>query len=110
MISQAGYTPLHVASHFGQMGMVKLLLANEACANAVTTVNYTPLHQAAQQGHSTIVAALLDAGADPNAQTNVSEKKYFCSILYIFKLTVFEVGKYFFKKRVCYTNIYIYIY
>lgn len=63
---------MHVASHFGQMGMVKLLLANDASANTVTTVNYTPLHQAAQQGHSTIVAALLDAGADPNAQTNVS--------------------------------------
>lgn len=74
-ILQAGYTPLHVASHFGQMGMVKLLLSNGAAAGPVTAVNYTPLHQAAQQGHSTIVAALLDAGANPNAVTNVS---FFC--------------------------------
>lgn len=66
-----------MASHFGQMGMVRLLLAEGASVTPTTAVNYTPLHQAAQQGHSNIVNALLEAGANPNATTNVNHL-YFC--------------------------------
>lgn len=69
---QAGYTPLHVACHFGQLGMVRFLLDSTARSDATTAVGYTPLHQAAQQGHCAIVNTLLEHNAPPNATTNVS--------------------------------------
>ena len=69
---QSGYTPLHVACHFGQMNMVRFLLGHKTDVTAVTNHGYTPLHQAAQQGHPMIVSLLLDSGASPNALTNVS--------------------------------------
>jgi ankyrin len=72
MCQQAGYTPLHVASHFGQINMVRFLLQHSADVKASTSVGYTPLHQAAQQGHTTIVNLLLENCAPPNSQTNVS--------------------------------------
>jgi len=66
---QAGYTPLHVACHFGQINMVEFLLRHGAQVDAVTKMGYTPLHQAAQQGHGIIVKVLLEHGASPNAIT-----------------------------------------
>lgn len=69
---QAGYTPLHVASHFGQVNMVRFLLENGAGVDPSTTLGYTPLHQAAQQGHTLIISLLLKHRADPNKTTNVS--------------------------------------
>lgn len=68
---QAGYTPLHVASHFGQVNMVRFLLQHGADTSAMTSVGYTPLHQAAQQGHSGVVSTLLNSGAQPNVTTKV---------------------------------------
>lgn len=68
---QAGYTPLHVACHFGQVNMVEFLLRYGALVDAVTKMGYTPLHQAAQQGHGIIVKILLEHGASPNAVTAV---------------------------------------
>lgn len=78
---QAGYTPLHVACHFGQLNMVRFLLDEGAKVSATTAVGYTPLHQAAQQGHSTIVNTLLESGAPPNATTNVSSFVWFYHLL-----------------------------
>lgn len=43
--TKAGYTPLHVACHFGQMNMVRFLIENGALVSAQTKANYTPLHQ-----------------------------------------------------------------
>ncbi|RZF34001.1 hypothetical protein LSTR_LSTR016335 [Laodelphax striatellus] len=68
----AGYTPLHVACHFGQLNMVRFLLSQGANVGACTSLGYTPLHQAAQQGHSLIITLLLEHHANPNATTNVS--------------------------------------
>ena len=70
--TKAGYTPLHVAAHFGQINMVKFLLANGVRVNVQNELGYSPLHQAAQQGHSQIVNLLLDANASPNTTANVS--------------------------------------
>ena len=67
--SQSGYTPLHVACHFGQMNMVRFLLGHQSQIDAITSQGYTPLHQAAQQGHPMIVNLLLESGATPNAIT-----------------------------------------
>lgn len=101
VILQAGYTPLHVASHFGQVNMVRFLLENGAGVDPSTSLGYTPLHQAAQQGHTLIISLLLKHRADPNKVTNVSSPKYLdwakqakvwldfngpvlCSILFLF--------------------------
>merc|ERR1712226_27271 len=71
-VTKAGYSPLHVAAHFGSVAMVKQLL--DAEVNVVSGQNelgYTPLHQAAQQGHSQIVNLLLETGrASPNTVSN----------------------------------------
>ena len=72
-VLQSGYTPLHVACHFGQMNMVRFLLGHEGEVDAVTSQGYTALHQAAQQGHPMIVSLLLESGAAPNAETTVSK-------------------------------------
>jgi len=69
---QAGYTPLHVASHFGQAAMVRFLLRSGAAVDSSTNAGYTPLHQAAQQGHTLVINLLLESKAKPNAVTNVS--------------------------------------
>ena len=69
---QAGYTPLHVACHFGQLNMVRFLLQHGASVDKSTAVGYTPLHQAAQQGHTLVISLLLENKAKPNAVTNVS--------------------------------------
>lgn len=70
--TKGGYTPLHVACHFGQSNMVKFLLGKGANVRSSTSIGYTPLHQAAQQGHTNIVNILLQNSAQPNAMTIVS--------------------------------------
>lgn len=37
-VTKAGYTPLHTASHFGQMNMVRFLLERGAYVDAQTRV------------------------------------------------------------------------
>ena len=71
-LQQAGYTPLHVACHFGQVNMVRFLLQHGANVDTSTSFGYTPLHQAAQQGHILVITLLLENKAKPNAVTNVS--------------------------------------
>uniref|UniRef100_A0A8B9L4R7 Ankyrin 3 n=1 Tax=Astyanax mexicanus TaxID=7994 RepID=A0A8B9L4R7_ASTMX len=71
-ITCMGYTPLHVACHYGNVKMVHFLLKNQAKVNAKTKNGYTPLHQAAQQGHTHIINLLLQHGAAPNELTVVS--------------------------------------
>uniref|UniRef100_A0A8C7ZSU2 Ankyrin 3a n=1 Tax=Oryzias sinensis TaxID=183150 RepID=A0A8C7ZSU2_9TELE len=63
LLQTMGYTPLHVACHYGNSKMVNFL-----------PNGYTPLHQASQQGHSHIVNLLLQHGASPNELTVVSKQ------------------------------------
>ena len=55
---------LLVASAEGDCSLVRLLLDNNANANATSWLDYTPLHLAVQQGHLAIARLLLDADAD----------------------------------------------
>ncbi len=70
--TKAGYTPLHVACHFGSVGMVRFLLEREVKVDVQNELGYTPLHQAAQQGHTQIVNMLLENNASPNTLSIVS--------------------------------------
>lgn len=67
--SHEGWTPLHLAAHFGRSDVVALLLAREAPVDARSrnTLGNTPLHAATVGGAATCVALLLRHGADPNA-------------------------------------------
>ncbi|XP_019504782.1 PREDICTED: ankyrin-1 [Hipposideros armiger] len=73
---QMGYTPLHVASHYGNIKLVKFLLQHQADVNAKTKLGYSPLHQAAQQGHTDIVTLLLKNGASPNEVSSLVSDKH----------------------------------
>jgi len=67
--SHDGWTPLHLAAHFGQKDVVAYLLAQGADVDARSRnpLGNTPLHAAAAGGAPTCVALLLRQGADPNA-------------------------------------------
>ena len=68
--SPAGYTPLHLASFFGQPAAAKLLLDRGASVDALSTnaMKLTALHSAAAGGNAETVDLLLERGADPNAK------------------------------------------
>uniref|UniRef100_A0AAZ1X012 ZU5 domain-containing protein n=2 Tax=Oreochromis aureus TaxID=47969 RepID=A0AAZ1X012_OREAU len=92
-----GYTPLHVACHYGNIKMVKFLLQQQAHVNAKTRMGYTPLHQAAQQGHTDIVTLLLKHGAQPNEITSngtsplgIAKRLGYISVIDVLKLVTEE--------------------
>jgi len=55
-------TPLHLGSIRGHLGVVKLLIQNNADLNAVDMDFNCPLHYAAEYGHSELVAYILTQG------------------------------------------------
>ena len=67
--SHDGWTPLHLASHFGQKEIAAYLLSKGASveARAKNPLGNTPLHAAVAGGQRTCVALLLQHGADVHA-------------------------------------------
>lgn len=65
-----GFTPLGLASFFGQAGAVDRLLARGADANrpSANAMAVHPLHSAAAGRHVTVARLLLTHGADPDAR------------------------------------------
>ena len=61
-------TPLHLASLFGDIDIVRALLDNGATVDANDIYQQTPLHNAATNGRIEVVACLLHRGANPNIQ------------------------------------------
>jgi ankyrin repeat protein len=68
-VSKDGWTPLHLAAHFGHAAVVETLLANNADvrARSANEMHNQPLHAAAAGRQVEAARLLLDAGADPNA-------------------------------------------
>ncbi len=62
-------TALHVASHFGHVDAVRVLLYHGAHVNARYGTYCMPLHLASQNGQERVVELLLRYGADINART-----------------------------------------
>lgn len=67
--STDGWTPLHLAAHFGRREAVELLLACGASVGALSAngLRNTPLHAALAGGAKDLAALLLDRGTEPNA-------------------------------------------
>jgi uncharacterized protein len=65
-----GWTPLHLAAHYGHADMVELLLHNNAPVDLRSTnaMASTALHAALAGRQTRIAKILLDAGADANAR------------------------------------------
>jgi ankyrin repeat protein len=65
-----GFSPLHLASFFGRVATVRLLLSRGAAVDRPSRngMRVTPLHSAVAGQHSGIAELLLAEGADPNAR------------------------------------------
>lgn len=64
-----GDTPLHAASHLGNVGLVKMLIAAGANVEVLNDYGQTPLQYAAAFGNKDIAIELLKAGADSTRRT-----------------------------------------
>lgn len=60
-----------MASKWGKINMVTLLVAKGADIQAKTRDGLTPLHCAARSGHDQVVDMLLENGAPMHAKTKV---------------------------------------
>ncbi|KAH3743950.1 ankyrin 2,3/unc44 [Pelomyxa schiedti] len=84
-----GATPLHIASWYGYIHIVDILLskgrANPNCTLQLN--NATPLFFACQNGHTSVAVSLINAGANPNAivttDDNTQSKENGTSPLYV---------------------------
>ena len=65
-----GWTPLHLAAHYGHADTVSLLLHNNAPVDIRSTnpMTNTPLHAALAGRRNDVSKMLIDAGADVNAR------------------------------------------
>ena len=63
-----GMSPLNEAVTYGQLGVVKLLIARGANVRAKSPLGMTALHFAALAGKADAVKVLLANGADPTAK------------------------------------------
>ncbi|KAG5793661.1 hypothetical protein H9Q69_007311 [Fusarium xylarioides] len=67
----SGYTPLHYASWYGHLDIVKLLLeSNSSSINATGNDMWTPLHLAIWGEHDRVVSYLIGKGADLDMETH----------------------------------------
>ncbi|XP_067373268.1 ankyrin-3-like isoform X21 [Channa argus] len=67
--TESGFTPLHIAAHYGNINVATLLLNRGAAVDFMARNDITPLHVAGKRGNSTMVKLLLDRGAKIDAKT-----------------------------------------
>ncbi|XP_075921650.1 uncharacterized protein LOC116940156 isoform X7 [Petromyzon marinus] len=67
--TESGFTPLHIAAHYGNMNVATLLLNLGAAVDFTARNGITPLHVAAKRGNNNMVKLLLDRGAKIDTKT-----------------------------------------
>ncbi|MFT7807796.1 ankyrin-3-like isoform X4 [Arapaima gigas] len=65
----SGFTPLHIAAHYGNVNVSTLLLNRGAAVDFTARNGITPLHVASKRGNTNMVNLLLDRGAQIDAKT-----------------------------------------
>nr|XP_021333184.1 ankyrin-2 isoform X36 [Danio rerio] len=66
---KSGFTPLHIAAHYGNVNVATLLLNRGAAVDFTARNGITPLHVASKRGNTNMVHLLLDRGAQIDAKT-----------------------------------------
>uniref|UniRef100_A0A8C5AAS6 Ankyrin 2 n=1 Tax=Gadus morhua TaxID=8049 RepID=A0A8C5AAS6_GADMO len=67
--TESGFTPLHIAAHYGNVNVATLLLNRGAAVDFTARNGITPLHVASKRGNSSMVGLLLDRGSQIDAKT-----------------------------------------
>ncbi|PWA16036.1 hypothetical protein CCH79_00018740 [Gambusia affinis] len=67
--SRSGFTPLHIAAHYGNVNVATLLLNRGAAVDFTARNGITPLHVASKRGNTNMVRLLLDRGSQIDAKT-----------------------------------------
>uniref|UniRef100_A0A8C0IJG2 Ankyrin 2 n=1 Tax=Bubo bubo TaxID=30461 RepID=A0A8C0IJG2_BUBBB len=70
--TESGFTPLHIAAHYGNVNVATLLLNRGAAVDFTARNGITPLHVASKRGNTNMVKLLLDRGGQIDAKTRVS--------------------------------------
>ncbi|XP_028838018.1 ankyrin-2b isoform X25 [Denticeps clupeoides] len=66
---KSGFTPLHIAAHYGNVNVATLLLNRGAAVDFTARNGITPLHVASKRGNTNMVRLLLDRGGQIDAKT-----------------------------------------
>uniref|UniRef100_H3CI87 Ankyrin 2 n=1 Tax=Tetraodon nigroviridis TaxID=99883 RepID=H3CI87_TETNG len=66
---QSGFTPLHIAAHYGNVNVATLLLNRGAAVDFTARNGITPLHVASKRGNTNMVGLLLDRSSQIDAKT-----------------------------------------
>ncbi|XP_077598400.1 ankyrin-2-like [Stigmatopora nigra] len=67
--TESGFTPLHIAAHYGNANVATLLLNRGAAVDFLARNGITPLHVASKRGNTNMVCLLLDRGSQIDAKT-----------------------------------------
>ncbi|XP_066518692.1 ankyrin-3 isoform X1 [Hoplias malabaricus] len=67
--TESGFTPLHIAAHYGNINVATLLLNRGAAVDFKARNDITPLHVASKRGNTNMVKLLLERGARIDAKT-----------------------------------------
>ncbi|KAK2852029.1 hypothetical protein Q5P01_008305 [Channa striata] len=67
--TESGFTPLHIAAHYGNVNVATLLLNRGAAVDFTARNGITPLHVASKRGNTNMVRLLLDRGSQIDAKT-----------------------------------------
>ncbi|XP_055005997.1 ankyrin-3-like [Boleophthalmus pectinirostris] len=67
--TESGFTPLHIAAHYGNINVATLLLNRGAAVDFKARNDITPLHVASKRGNANMVRLLLERGAKIDART-----------------------------------------
>ncbi|XP_034716800.1 ankyrin-3-like isoform X18 [Etheostoma cragini] len=67
--TESGFTPLHIAAHYGNINVATLLLNRGAAVDFKARNDITPLHVASKRGNGNMVRLLLERGSKIDART-----------------------------------------